>query len=156
MPIRFEHRAFYSSPEWAAIRARILARAGNKCEWCEKPNGKKMLVTQGGFWSLLPESSGLVLVRVSGDVPPPKGDWRNSAGAFERPPHNLSYRAIRCVLTIAHLDHNPANNDDANLAALCQRCHLVHDTHQHYANARRTRAEQCGQAWILPELEARV
>jgi hypothetical protein len=32
----------------------------------------------------------------------------------------------------------------------------VHDTHQHHANARRTRAEQCGQTWILPELEARV
>ncbi len=31
------------------------------------------------------------------------------------------------VLTVAHLDQNPANNDPANLAALCVRCHLAHD-----------------------------
>lgn len=140
MPIRPEHRAFYTSPEWAAIRTRILARAGDKCEWCDKPNRQKMLVARGGYWCLLESST-----------------WRDCQGVvIIRPPHHESYRAIRCVLTIAHLDHNPANNDDANLAALCQRCHLVHDTHQHYANARRTRAEQCGQTWILPELEARV
>jgi hypothetical protein len=28
------------------------------------------------------------------------------------------------VLTVHHLDGNPANCDDWNLAALCQRCHL--------------------------------
>lgn len=140
MPIRPEHRAFYASPEWAAIRTRILARAGHVCEWCAKPNRELMLVTRGGYWRL---STSRV--------------WRDSAGAMVmRPPHNLSVNVIRCVLTIAHLDHNPANNDDANLAALCQRCHLVHDTHQHHANARRTRAERSGQAWILPEMEARV
>ncbi len=26
------------------------------------------------------------------------------------------------VLTVAHLDHNPANSHDDNLAALCQKC----------------------------------
>ena len=28
------------------------------------------------------------------------------------------------ILTVDHLDHNPANSDFANLIALCQRCHL--------------------------------
>lgn len=28
------------------------------------------------------------------------------------------------ILTVDHLDHNPANNDPSNLLALCQRCHL--------------------------------
>ena len=31
------------------------------------------------------------------------------------------------VLSCAHLDQQPENNDPGNLAALCQRCHLAHD-----------------------------
>lgn len=33
----------------------------------------------------------------------------------------------RVVLTIAHLDQDTHNNDEANLKALCQQCHLAHD-----------------------------
>jgi 5-methylcytosine-specific restriction endonuclease McrA len=33
----------------------------------------------------------------------------------------------KVVLTIAHLDQNPGNNDMDNLKALCQRCHNWHD-----------------------------
>jgi len=33
----------------------------------------------------------------------------------------------KVVLTIAHLDHNPENNDPANLRAWCQRCHNTYD-----------------------------
>jgi len=36
------------------------------------------------------------------------------------------------VLTVAHLDHDPRNSDDDdNLKAWCQRCHLTYDGHQH-------------------------
>lgn len=38
------------------------------------------------------------------------------------------------VLTVAHLDHNKKNNRFWNLAALCQRCHLLHDLVQHMLN----------------------
>lgn len=31
------------------------------------------------------------------------------------------------VLTVAHLDQMPENNDPSNLRALCQRCHLRFD-----------------------------
>jgi len=31
------------------------------------------------------------------------------------------------VLTVAHLDHHPANCDPDNLRALCQRCHNQYD-----------------------------
>lgn len=31
--------------------------------------------------------------------------------------------AIRVVLTVAHLDHNPENCDYSNLKAMCQKCH---------------------------------
>ena len=47
-------------------------------------------------------------------------------------------RVTRIVLTTAHLDHDPTNNAEANLAALCQRCHLAHDK-PHHVRQRRLR-----------------
>jgi 5-methylcytosine-specific restriction endonuclease McrA len=44
------------------------------------------------------------------------------------------------VLTIAHLNHNPANSNGDNLRAWCQKCHLGYDREHHQANAARTRA----------------
>jgi hypothetical protein len=35
--------------------------------------------------------------------------------------------AIRIVCTTAHLDHNPENCKDENLAFLCQKCHNTYD-----------------------------
>ena len=48
----------------------------------------------------------------------------------------------RVVLTVAHLDHNTANNDLANLRALCQACHLRHDARLHAQHARQTRTRR--------------
>jgi hypothetical protein len=48
-------------------------------------------------------------------------------------------RAIRVVLTVAHLDHDPAHNDDANLRAWCQLHHLRYDAALHARNAAETR-----------------
>jgi hypothetical protein len=53
------------------------------------------------------------------------------------------------VLTIAHLDHDIGNNDDGNLAALCQRCHLRYDAKQHAATAKATREVKSGQLFLL-------
>jgi hypothetical protein len=50
----------------------------------------------------------------------------------------------RFVLTTAHLDQNPANNDPANLRALCSGCHLNYDRDYLKANARAKR-ERRGQ-----------
>ena len=44
-------------------------------------------------------------------------------------PHPVTGSIV--VLTIAHLDQNPANNERSNLRALCQRCHLIHDRDEH-------------------------
>lgn len=49
------------------------------------------------------------------------------------------------VLTIAHMDQNVLNNEDGNLRALCQRCHLAWDAVQHRTNARKTRFAKVGQ-----------
>lgn len=46
-------------------------------------------------------------------------------GAVNYQPHPETGR--RVVLTVAHLDHDPANVDDNNLKALCQACHNRYD-----------------------------
>ena len=38
-------------------------------------------------------------------------------------------------LAACHRDHDPANNDPDNLAAWCQRCHLLHDRSEHQRRA---------------------
>lgn len=48
------------------------------------------------------------------------------------------------VITIAHLDHTPENNDPDNLRAWCQRCHNRYDAPHRRLNAARTRR------WKLP------
>jgi hypothetical protein len=62
-------------------------------------------------------------------------------------PHPVT--GSRVVLTVAHLDHTPENNDPRNLAAMCQRCHLTYDAQLHAGNAAETRRakadEQAGQ-----------
>ncbi len=57
--------------------------------------------------------------RVFRDDGNPAGMARGSEWEGDRP--------IRIVLTVAHLNHDESASDDANLAALCQRCHLRHD-----------------------------
>ena len=42
------------------------------------------------------------------------------------------------IITIAHLDHDPANNWEDNLRAWCQRCHNTYDA-PHRAAGRKAR-----------------
>ena len=53
-------------------------------------------------------------------------------------------RITYVVLACAHLDHDPGNSAPRNLAALCQRCHMLHDAEEHrwqrWWNAFRLRA----------------
>lgn len=116
-------------PDWPQIRQRILDR-DRPCQKC-----------------------GLINHTIG---------WRDPTGAFHPwPSHDPSAdttwipttRLIKIILTIAHLDHDLTNNTDANLAALCQRCHLTHDIRQHTLNAARTRRRKhiaAGQLEIFP------
>lgn len=143
MPIRPELRHLYRGPAWASIRARILERAAYRCERCAKPHGARLRVTRGGCWY--------------DDAASTWRDDRGEASGYNYPGvTGRTVYTIKCVITIAHLDHNPHNNTDANLAALCQHCHLKHDVHFHWANARRTRAAQVGQGWLSREIEEGV
>ena len=95
---------------WKAIRARILARAGNHCEGCGVENHVY------GYYD------GERFCRLGFE---PTQEW--DALALD------GYKTFRIVLTIAHLDHDKENQDvtDDRLAALCQACHLGHDREHH-------------------------
>jgi hypothetical protein len=136
MPIKPENRLRYPPRrEWLAIRAEVLARAGNRCEWpgCGLEHlalGLRDLA--GKWWPFEDFEHG----RVPDEV------------AFEKDgetPRN----GMRIVLTIAHRDHTPENNGEPgnrpNLAAWCQHHHLAYDRIHHLVNARATRNRKKGQ-----------
>lgn len=117
MPIRREWRHFYGREWRTEIRPRILLRAAKRCEFCgvaDRAMGTRD--GRGTFHALTPAEL---------DASTAEGELRGR-------------RVIRIVLTIAHIDHNPSNNADTNLKALCQRCHLRHDRAQHVENRRET------------------
>lgn len=61
-------------------------------------------------------------------------EWCNIANGQIRMGLKGDYRVI---LTTAHLDHDKRNSlDPANLAALCQRCHLTYDAPMKHARRR--------------------
>lgn len=181
MPIRPEWRHYYRGPVWRAIRERILARAQNKCERCGVPNHKTVL-RQYGWWTLSTIASTVwaqngrfrknnfvifdasrgcevaVIESISGrqfiKLP-----WAACSDVTGKPfetmacfPNSGEHRWVYIVLTIAHLNHQPADNRDENLAALCQWCHLKHDVRFHRASARRTLSARVGQQWLDPEI----
>lgn len=128
MPIKPENIARYPK-NWNAIRARILERAGFKCEECGIANYRLGGRTRDGQWhDALPLGEKLLSVEW-----PSPGTFAYCVNAPE------PIRIIRIVLTIAHLDHVPENCADDNLRAWCQRCHLAYDHEHHQRNAYETR-----------------
>lgn len=129
MPIKPENKARYPK-DWKQIRAKILERAGNKCEQCYRPNGVVVYVVDGGW--IDPEDGKLT-------------DTRGEQEGFVRMSEWPAGRFVKTVLTVAHLDHMPENNETSNLRAWCQRCHLSYDAKHHAKNARITRRRRGGQ-----------
>lgn len=123
-PIAKSKRHLYPR-DWPEISRRIRERSRQRCEWCGKPNSTSVYVGKAGEW--------LLVERQSSDP------WRNAKGVIvETEPEYTApngYRVVQVVLTVAHLDHDPGNCADDNLAALCQRCHLGHDREEHTRNA---------------------
>ena len=117
MPIRKQDY----HPEWPAISRQIREEAGQKCEWCEAPNGQVIKRGKGKEWA-----------EIYAARAPDAAEWESVKGmSWAR----LKFHGLtRVVLTVAHLDRNSKNNDRHNLAALCQGCHLNHDIRQHIAN----------------------
>ena len=110
MPIKTENKSRYPA-NWRAIRAAILERAGDCCEFCGRPN--HVWAVKSGAWCW--EKEQMEAVALPGE------------------------RVYRLVLTIAHLDHQPENCAPENLRALCRRCHLAYDAEHHQRTAYQTR-----------------
>lgn len=124
------------SPFWKSIRARILERDGNACKFCGVPNGATILRS-------VVDGSRYLVVNDDGIHSYPGGSPIRLSEIPEEFDANPKYTVV--VLTVAHLDHTTTNNADENLAALCQRCHLLHDTEQrvqHAAETRRAKYEE--------------
>lgn len=128
MPIKPENRDRYP-PDWALIRNRIIARAGNRCEQCRVGNG----------WIGYRDAAGTFhKVAACGRV----SDYQDQ--------HATGWKLFRIVLTVAHLDHVPENCEPENLRAWCQRCHLTYDAAHHAQNARATRHNRRAAGDLFP------
>jgi hypothetical protein len=112
---------------WEEISRSVRDRADWTCERCGKPcrrPGESWIDFQGrlekthGNTSFIEEIADYVWDDETGEW-----GWVDKPGRF--------------VLTVAHLDHTPANCDPANLKALCAPCHLRYDADDN----RRRRAE---------------
>jgi hypothetical protein len=118
MPIRREHRGFYPI-DWPQLSAVIrFRRAGGRCEGCGRPHLQRVICLSDGRW-----------------WDAQAGTWRSGRGRVLRrsPAVDLlaEVRTTRVVLAAAHRNHDTSDNADANLAALCQRCHMLHDRPEH-------------------------
>jgi 5-methylcytosine-specific restriction endonuclease McrA len=129
MPIRPDLKHYYGAQWRTQIRPRILERDGHRCKFCGKPDrtAVRQVIENGSmWWSLFQETT-----------------WTDQTG--EKSSADASkfrdIKTVRVVLTVAHLNHNPADNRTENLAALCQWCHLNYDK-EHHANTRAMRKDQ--------------
>lgn len=128
MPINYK---LYPINWLSEIRPSILKRANNCCENCRvenyeyvfrgiinrnQPNEKEVYQDNSG--RVFDAENGTLLFKSEfADIYPLSG--------------NPNQKAIKIILTIAHLDHDITNNDPHNLKALCQKCHLGHDKEYH-------------------------
>lgn len=135
MPIRPELRHFYGREWRERTRPRILARAGNCCEQCGKPNRRRVWVI-----SLSPGSQFWTLTKSRQAWHYCDGEKAGS-GTYQVSYYPMEPRRIRVVLTIAHLNHQAGDDREENLKALCQWCHLNHDK-EHHHETRAARKDQ--------------
>jgi hypothetical protein len=118
MPIRPQFKWLYPI-DWPQLSATIrFKRAKGCCEGCCRPHGRIVQHLGNGRWW---DEERLI--------------WRDGRG---RPLPRLKVaadapgtRSTRVVLATAHLDHDPTNNRERNLKALCQRCHMINDREEH-------------------------
>lgn len=121
MPMRRED---YCADWEARSRFVRLIRSRGKCEQCGRPNGEVIVYHK--------------------EHP---SEWRLATGGEleDLEVRELGYRYTKVVLTTAHMDHDRSNNSLFNLRALCQRCHLHHDRHQHARSRKYGRYHSRGQ-----------
>jgi hypothetical protein len=126
MPIPKHLQHFYRSKQYKLWRVRLLDRAGNACEQCHAPNHARIFRLDRKDW---------------------RGWWWSDQGTCHDPHAHIhrelemfamfdadpliEFRAVKIVLTAAHLNHTPGDDRDENGKMLCQRCHLNYDFGHH-------------------------
>ena len=135
MPIDYSD---YPANWLTEIRPRILDRDNHRCRQCGLPNHLVIKRMKGGIYN----------------TPGPE-EWEMIHNRIKYCKSNMTeslrhYGFTKIVLTIAHLDHDHNNCSDDNLAALCQRCHLKLDRHQHANN------RAYGRHWKKAQLKLEV
>jgi 5-methylcytosine-specific restriction endonuclease McrA len=124
MPIRPQHRWLYPI-DWQQLTDMVrFERAKGRCEQCNRPHGKIVChMGDGRWWDDTSEA------------------WRDDRGRIVRkgappPPQSDHTPTTRVYLATAHLDNNPGHNDQRNLKAFCQRCHIIYDRAEHLRRRR--------------------
>ena len=117
MPIRPENKELYPK-DWKQIRAEIKDRALDKCEICGVQNHDVGIRFENGTFHRL------------------DGGWK--PGQMWQMTETKSFKVIRIVCTVMHLNHDPTDNGQPgnrpNLKFGCQRCHNKHDAAFRAAN----------------------
>lgn len=119
MPIDYSK---YPSNWKTEIRPRILKRDRNRCKKCGRHNYSVGYYDEERSW--IPADGNQIIHEIGryGTM-----DYSEAREICKMMRETLDEHYIVIVLTIAHLDQDISNNDDDNLAALCQRCHIRHD-----------------------------
>jgi len=145
MPIKPENVELYPK-EWPEIRARILERDKNQCKWCEVQNHAVGYRDGKGDWHRLAGNGPCDAAGVGRAWPSYQPISFSEARHFAEVQNicvgnqdDDGNHWMVIVLTIAHLDHDPRNCADENLAALCQRCHNRYDRGHRNITRKRTR-----------------
>ena len=137
MPIAPENRWLYPI-DWRELSRLIrFGRAKGRCERCGRPHGQDVIHLGDGTGTWWDEERGAWRDgrgrRVRGLPSPQAIEALQPWLADLRPRPQLP--STRVVLASCHLRHDPSRNRPRDLAALCQRCHMLHDAPEH----RRTR-----------------
>lgn len=115
--------------DWSNISRRVrFERAKGVCEQCGKRHGEWVYQGPQGTWQREGQWFDERGHAIEKPPPWPSKQWWSHLRHYGEPPKP---RRVRIVLHTAHLDHNPANCTDENLAALCQQCHLRYDVGLH-------------------------
>lgn len=116
-------------PSWPEIRARIIVRAGNRCEGSPKYPDCRLL-------------NGSVIRREKGIAREPSAqEWDMINRRIRLSGSNMTeslrhFGFTKVVLTVAHVNHDKENHDvkDEDLKLNCQACHLSRDLAHHVEN----------------------
>jgi hypothetical protein len=107
--------------DWKQTVERIRERSGDKCEKCDLKNGSTAYSVPFDL-------------REGGRYKTRRLWFRSYMDAKREAAEIILIKAVKVVLTVAHLDHDEENHDvkDERLMHMCQVCHLRYDAEEKY------------------------